>query len=113
MTAQRDKKRTPPISIRLTREERAELERRVALCGLSRNAYVKSRLFGESLPRASRRPGIEKKLVVELLAAAARVQDQLHDIALAGGAKSSVVIEQAREDLLEIRAALFAALGRK
>lgn len=112
MNEHEQKKRLPPLSIRLSAEERAELERRAEMLGISPHAYAKSRLFDTPPPRRPRRPPLEARLIVQFLAAAARVQDQLHDVAQAGGADHALALEQARDELIEIRAALMKALGR-
>ncbi len=44
-----EKKQLPPFSLRLTPKERAQLEQDAV--GLSLGAYIRSRLFDESLPK--------------------------------------------------------------
>lgn len=109
MSEKLTKKRAAPLSIRFSEQELDELDRCAAASGLSRHAFIRAATLKA---RMSRRAGLDKKLAVQFLAAAARLQDQLHDVALAGGS-DALTLEQARGELAEIREALLKALGRK
>src|SRR5271169_6384949 len=113
MPAENDNKREAPISYRPLKELRAEFERRVNASGLSTSAFITKSWFGADPPRQSRRPSIEHQAVAQILGELARVRDQLHAIAVASGAGSGVLLEEAVRSLTEIRAVCFKALGRK
>jgi hypothetical protein len=105
-------KRIAPLSVRLSEEERAELDRRAAEAGLTRNAYVKLAILGRR-PSGNARAA-DRKLIAQFLAAAANIQDRLHEIEIAGGDHGSgLLLEQARDQLIDIRAALFELAGRR
>ncbi len=53
------------------------------------------------------------RLLARLLAQAAKIRDELHEISLAGSDNSALLIEAAFDELTEIRAALIKASGRK
>jgi len=114
MPDKKHKKREAPISYRPPAELREEFEARVQKSGLSTSAYITKSVFTHNAPRQSRRPAIEEKLLARLLAEAAAISTALHDAA-SGGAESacSLFIEQAVDDLSEIRAALLKAMGRQ
>jgi len=111
MTEKIDDKREPPISYRPPAELREEFHRRVARSGLSTSAFITQAVFHTAPPRQSRRPSVEHREVVRLLASLARLHDQLHTIVLGGG--NGVALDEALHQLREIRAACFIALGRK
>lgn len=109
MPAKDEKKKRPaPISYRPPKGREAEFYERVAASGLPVNAFLNERVFGRG-----RRPQGEQQELARLLAAAARISDQLHNIALSGDAQNALPIEQAHEELHEIRAALLSLMGRK
>ena len=107
--------RKPPISYRPPAELEAEFWLRVKRSGLSRNAFITQALFGGEMPRASRRPVIEKQLIVHLLSQTARLHDDLHEISLMAGSDSGVALklEEAVAELTAIRQACFHAMGRR
>jgi hypothetical protein len=113
MPAENDNKREAPISYRPPKELRAEFERRVNASGLSTSAFITKSVFGAEPPRQSRRPSIEHQAVAQILGELARVRDQLHNVAIASGPGSGVLLEEAVRSLTEIRSACFKALGRK
>lgn len=107
--------REPPISYRPPKGERAEILRRAERAGLSVSGYITRCIFGHEPPRQSRRPSVEKALLVKLVARAGRLRDELHAIRDAGGGDdgTALMVERACDELAEIRAACFEALGRK
>ncbi len=115
MAKRTDKKRNPPISYRPPSGREDEFHARVARSGLSQNGYITECIFRGEEPRASRRPVIEQKLIAQLLSQAARLHNDLHEIALMAGESPAIVmrLEQANAELAAIRAACFAAFGRQ
>jgi len=107
-------KRTPPFSIRLNTEERAELERRAERAGLTIGGYCKSVIFDTKPPRRSRRPPVEKKELARLLGEIGRLGNNLNQIARILNFESSVDLSElktALNDLAVLRASVLMALG--
>ncbi len=114
-------KALPPFSIRLTVEERAELER--AAVGLPLGAFVRERLFGSDLqPRRTRgkHPVKDHEALGRALAllGASRLSSNLNQLAKAVNTGSLPVTPETEKDLLsaceavaEMRAALMQALS--
>jgi len=115
MDKKTDKKRKPPIPYRLPSGMEEEFEERVARSGLSRNGYITDRLFGEEAPRASRKPTVDEKQVTQVMSMVAWLRDDLRGIAKLTGNIDAIVakLEQANANLVVIRAACVALLGRK
>src|SRR5688572_13614165 len=93
------KKRRAPISYRPPKGREEEFDALVAASGLSVNAFLNECVFGKH-----RRNPAERKQLALLLASAARISDQLHDISLAGTGDSALALEAAHRELTEIRA---------
>ena len=114
MSKKTGKKREAPISYRPPAELREEFDLRVRKSGLSTSGYITRAVFSQDAPRQSRRPPIEQKMLAQMLAQAAAIRDQLHEISLTGAdERQTLLIEMAVGDLAELRAALFIAMGRK
>ncbi len=113
MPDRKNTKREAPISYRPPKGLREEFHARVEKSGLSTSAFITKAVFATDPPRQSRRPGVEAELLARLLAQAAKIRDELHEISLAGGDERGAVIEAAFDELTEIRAALLKASGRK
>ncbi len=105
-------KREAPISYRPPKSLRGEFRARVEKSGLSTSAFITKAVFATEPPRQSRRPSMEAELLARLLAQAAKIRDELHEISLAGSDDRGAVIEAAFDELTEIRAALLKAMGR-
>ncbi|CUH89111.1 hypothetical protein PH5382_03057 [Phaeobacter sp. CECT 5382] len=116
-------KRIPPLSIRLTKEERALLEQRAG--SLSLAGYIKSVVFADNAPRfRSRRQTqeLDAKLLAELLAhlGASRVASNLNQIAKHLNQGTLVIdpeldsdLKAAASEVAWIRSTLLQALGAK
>ncbi len=114
MSDKKDKKREAPISYRPPKDLRDEFHLRVKKSGLSTTAFITKSVFKQDAPRQSRRPAIEEKLLARLLAEAAQIRDNLHEISMSGSdERDTLLVEQAVDDLAEIRAALLKAMGRQ
>ena len=115
MTDKDRKKRVAPISYRPPVELREEFQARVEKSGLSTSAFITKAIFNQVAPRQVRRPPIEKKLLAKLLAEAARIRADLHEISMCGGddTETAHLIEQAVETLIDIRTAIMQVAGRK
>ncbi len=116
-------KRLAPFSLRLTVEEREQLERQSG--GLSLGAYIKSVIFSDDAPKyRKRRKGstAEQQLLAEILArlGQTRTANNLNQIAKHLNQGTLVVDEELEADLNRavaevawMRAQLMNALGRK
>lgn len=111
MARKKHKKREAPISYRPPKALRDEFHARVKSSGLSTGAFLTQAWSSQDPPRQSRRPAIEEKLLAKLLAEAAAIRSELHEIASTKGAVTPS-IKEAAQALTEIRAALLKAMGR-
>lgn len=107
-------KRTPPFSIRLSQEERAEIEKRAADAGLTIGGYCKSIIFNAPPPRRSRRPPIDKVELARLLGEIGRLGNNLNQIAHKLNMEVLIdlpELQSALKDLGILRASVVMALG--
>jgi hypothetical protein len=118
-------KRPPPFSLRLTSEERQQLERRAA--GTSLGAYIRACLFGENAanPASTRRTRIkfpvkDHKALAHVLGqlGASRLSSNLNQLAKAVNSGSLPVnpetehdLQEACRDIRAIKHMLMRALG--
>lgn len=112
----------PPLSFRLTEEERAALEK--AAAGLPLSAYIRSRLFGPDVkPRRTqgKYPVKDHAVLARLLGqlGQSRLANNLNQLAKAVNTGSLPVtpeterdIKSACEDIRAVRSALLQALGQ-
>lgn len=117
------KKREAPFSLRLTFEERAQLE--AAANGEPLGAYIKSVLFAQDLPKTRRRrsaPIADQKALARVLAAlgGSRLSSNLNQLARALNTGTLPVhpeiedeLREACGDIARMRAELIEALGLK
>lgn len=115
--------RTPPFSLRLTKEERNTLERRAGSMPLA--SYIKSVLFAPDAQtyRARRKPPVaDKKALADVLAClgASRLSNTLNQIAKAANIgdlyfddETKRVLNRACIDIAAMRDMLMRALGYK
>lgn len=114
MADENNNHRPSPFTVRLTDEERTELERRAERAGLSLGGYFKSAAFNTPPPPQSRRPPVDRAELGKLLVAIGRIGNninQLAKIANAGSWPEAKDLEKARADIQWIRQALMMALG--
>jgi len=112
----------PPYSLRLTFEERAQLDRDAGNMPLS--AYIRERLFDDPSPRKRtfRRPVENEQLLAQLLSelGTSRLSNNLNQLAKASNSGSLALtpeveeaLNQATKDIEEMKASLIQALGLK
>ena len=107
-------KRPPPFGVRLTHEERAELERRAERAGLTLGGYLKSVVFNTPPPRRSRRLAPNADLLARLLAAAGSIGGNVNRcafIANMGSWPEASRLQSACDDIQWMRHNLMQALG--
>lgn len=121
------KKLSPPLSIRVTEEERARLSRDAGKLSLS--AFIRQKLFGDTAAprkpryrRKQRHPTMDSQTVAQLLGTFGQSELGRSMIALALAAQSGALpvtpeltekLEGACEDIRNIRIALIGALNVK
>src|SRR5690242_8965237 len=87
--------RPAPISYRPPKGREAEFAALVEASGLSVNAFITQSAFGRRRSRVA-----ERKQLALLLATAARISDQLHEVSLAGRGDSALS-EAVHQELIE------------
>lgn len=114
MSDETKNKREAPISYRPPQELRDEFHRRADQSGLSLSGFITAAVFGQGAVRSRRKPPVEKRDLVLLLAKCAAIHDQLSRFDAAGmdSAEIHAVLGDAHRELAELRAACFKALGR-
>ena len=108
------KPRPSPFTVRLSPEQRAELERRADRAELSLGGYFIAAAFATPPPRQSRRPAANRELLAQILASFGRIGsnvNQLARVANAGSWPDSRLLKQACDDVRMIRDMLIRALG--
>ena len=101
------KKRPSPYSYRPPEARRDAFERLVAASGLSVNAFLTEAVFG----RNRHRPG-ELKQLAAILARCGHIADALRESGQTAQT-DTLLLEPLKDDLTEIRFALFLLMGRK
>lgn len=114
MSDDKKHKREAPISYRPPQALREEFRRRADQSGLSLSGFITASVFGNDAPRGSRKPPVEKRDLVRLLAQCAAIHDELSRFDLVGKDDSEIraAVDAAHGELSELRAACFKALGR-
>jgi hypothetical protein len=117
------RRKTVPVTIRLTEEERARLEEMAA--GTTLSTYVRACLFAQQEKRRKRRAGTvvaDKKAAAEALAllGQSRIASNLNQLAYQANIGALVIedrerlkIEEAYTHILSLRALLVKALGQE
>lgn len=117
------RRKTIPITLRLTEAEREQLEEMAA--GMTLSAYIRACLFAKAEKRRARRPGsvvADKKAIAEALAllGQSRMANNLNQLAYQANIGALVIedrerakIEEAYAYILSLRSLLIAALGQE
>ncbi|MCR5858296.1 MobC family plasmid mobilization relaxosome protein [Mesorhizobium sp. J428] len=117
------RRKSIPVTLRLTEAEREKLEDMAA--GMTLSAYIRACLFAEEERRRARRPGSvveDKKAVAEALGllGQSRIANNLNQLARQANVGTLVIeererakIEEAYGYVLSLRTLLVAALGRE
>ena len=107
-------KQYPRLSIRLSENERLEIEDRAQRSGFTMGGYCKHVIFNTQPPRQSRRPVPEKAELSRLIGHVSRVGGNINQIARQLNMHSTidvVEIQSAVSDIAQTRAAILKALG--
>ena len=115
------RRKTFPVTMRLTEDERAQLEEMAA--GMTLSAYIRACLFASEERRRKRRPEsvvADKKAIAEALAllGQSRIANNLNQLAYQANVGALVIedreaamIAEAYDHVLSLRTLLVAALG--
>ena len=104
----------PPFSVRLSPEERAELDSRADRAGLSVGGYFRAAVFDKPPPRQSRRPSVVEQELARLMAAIGRIGSNINQLthqAHLGSWPDSRALQQACDDIRFMRDTLIRAFG--
>lgn len=114
-------KRTPAkrqrhvvVAARCTAQEASAISDLAAKSGLTIGAFARAAMLGDAGPRAKRRPTLHQELLRQVLGHMARLGNNVNQIARqlnAGEAAQITEIRQALRAYLDIREAIFQALG--
>ena len=108
--------RAHTITVRLSDDERDKLSNLSSRSGLAIGAFMRAAAFGDSGPRAQRRPPADHVALRQILGHCARIGNNLNQIAKhlnAGGQANIRELKEALAAFLDIRTAILDALGMK
>jgi hypothetical protein len=108
------KPRPSPFTVRLSPEQRAELESRADRAGLSIGGYFTSAVFDTPPPRQSRRPSVVEQELAKLMGAIGRIGSNVNQLthqAHLGSWPDSRLLKQACDDIRMMRDTLIRAFG--
>jgi len=102
------------VTVRLSDGEREKLNELSSRSGLAAGAFMRAAAFGDSGPRAQRRPPADHAALRQILGHCGRIGNNLNQIAKhlnAGGQANMRELKEALAIYREIRNAIMAALG--
>jgi Bacterial mobilisation protein (MobC) len=108
--------RSKHLTIRLSPEERDEIDGDAQRAGLTAGSYARGVLLDAPTPRQVRRPPVDRREVARLIGQLGYVGNNLNQIARAinsGDEADDQALSQALDDLHEVRDAALRALGRE
>jgi hypothetical protein len=103
------------LTIRLTPQERATIDRMADRSGLTPGSYARQVLLGAPTPRQVRRPPVERRELARLLGELGHVGSNLNQIARVANLRDEVDAAELTltlGDLAVVRDAILKALGR-
>jgi hypothetical protein len=107
---------TARVTIRLTPEQRRQLDEWANSAGLACGSYARAKLFTGQPIRAARVPSIERQALAQLLAQLGRLNGNVYQISRAsnfGEWYHPDDLKDALKQITELRSALLTALGRE
>ena len=117
MSSGSDKRQRPSQSlVRWTNEEFARVAAKADKAGLAMAAFIRAATLGDAGPRAQRRPPADHKALRQILGELGRVGNNLNQIARSLNALELISLPELKDALhayIEIRDAIFEALGKK
>jgi len=110
------RQRGETVTVRLTKDERATLDTLASRSGLAAGAFMRAAAFGDTGPRAQRRPPADHQVLRRILGELGRIGNNINQIARRLNADQQISIPDLRQALsayLDLRDAIFDALGMK
>ena len=107
---------TARVTMRLTPEQRRQLDEWANSAGLACGSYARAKLFTGPPIRAARVPSIERRALAQLLAQLGRLNGNVYQISRAanfGEWFEAGALKKALNEITELRSALLSALGRE
>jgi hypothetical protein len=108
--------RAAHLTIRLSDDERAQIDAAASRAELASGSYARNVLLGAPTPRQVRRPAVERGELARILGELGKIGSNINQIAHAANLGDAVPrrrIELALEDLTIMKDALLKALGRE
>lgn len=108
------RQRTKVCHVRLTPEEMTAVAAKADRAGLTKGAFARAAMLGTPGPRARRRPPADHRTLRQLLGHCGRIGNNVNQIARqlnAGGRANVPELREALRAYLDIRTAIFQALG--
>ena len=110
------RQRGETVTVRLTKDERDILDALSSRSGLAVGAFMRAAAFGQTGPRAQRRPPADHAALRQILGHCGRIGNNINQIARqlnTGGEASIRELQEALTAYLDIRNAILAALAMK
>ncbi|WP_257594166.1 MobC family plasmid mobilization relaxosome protein [Parerythrobacter lacustris] len=110
------RQRTLTVTVRVTDDERRNLEELSSRAGLAMGAFVRAAALKDPGVRARRRPPVDHVAIRQLLGELGRVGNNLNQIARSLNTGEDIDLPELREALasyLPLRDAIFVALGKE
>jgi hypothetical protein len=107
---------TERLTLRLTPEQRRQLEEWANNAGIACASYARAKLFTGQPIRATRAPSIERQALAQFLAWLGRLNGNVYQVSRAanfGEAYDTKLLLKALEEITDMRNAVLAALGRE
>lgn len=108
-----NRERDIQLKARFNEQEAALIREQAARAGVSVAAVIRHAVLDQKPLRASRGPTVDQETAARLLAALGSYTSAFREAAGSAADIDPALIEAAHRDLAEMRAALFAAMGRQ
>jgi len=107
---------TERLTLRLTPEQRRQLDEMANSAGIACASYARAKLFTGQPIRATRAPSIERQALAQFLAWLGRLNGNVYQVSRAanfGERYEADDLKKALKEITEMRNAVLAALGRE
>jgi hypothetical protein len=108
------RQRGETVTVRLSKDERAELDDLASKSGMAAGAFMRAAAFGDSGPRAQRRAPADQQMLRQILGHLGKVGSNVNQIARQLNAGEQAAVPELRAALaayLELRDAIYRALN--
>ena len=110
------RQRTESVRVRLSQDERQQIDAAAEKCGLALGSYVRAKLITGPTPRAVRRAPVDRAALAQVLGLLGRVGGNVNQISRSlnfGDGFQQRELNKALKEITEMRNALMTALGRE